>query len=434
MFDDADRQLADELLRRVRCEEFSGDRSRRAVRASVSGSAGPRAVRTSRTVAARRADGRTRPPRSRTPPRSAFVRGGASTTTILVTHHVEEIPRTTTHAALLRQGCLVSSGPIDAVLTDANVTRSFDLPISISTRNSAVASALTSAVSRYHRRSPYRRSCGSWAIDDPGRRVVRRRDVPARDTRAGRTSRRDRAYTPVGHAKTCVFGSTPRRGSIHRRRFATARRLLDLDTDPATIDTTLRSDPALRPLVRATPGIRLPGTADGFELLVRAILGQQVSVRAARTFAGRIAEASGTPLERPLGDVSPTCSRRQSNWRRAGSTRSASRPPERRRSDGSPNSSLGELVLSATADRQQATERLLAVAGMGRGRSRTSRCVPWAIPTRSRSATSACGWGCSSRVGGHTRRDARSRGTLAPMARLRRDASVEQPSRIAWLG
>ena len=83
----------------------------------------------------------------------------------------------------------------------------------------------------------------------------------------------------------------------------TVRRLLDLDADPSTVDAALSSDPTLRPLVRATPGIRLPGAVDGFELVVRAILGQQVSVRAARTFAGRIAEMYGTPLERPAGDV-----------------------------------------------------------------------------------------------------------------------------------
>ena len=53
-------------------------------------------------------------------------------TTMLVTHHVEEIPRTATHAALLREGCLVASGPIATVLTDANVTTCFDLAISVS--------------------------------------------------------------------------------------------------------------------------------------------------------------------------------------------------------------------------------------------------------------------------------------------------------------
>lgn len=84
---------------------------------------------------------------------------------------------------------------------------------------------------------------------------------------------------------------------------ATARRLLDLDTDPGPITETLGADPSLAPLVRAMPGIRLPGTADGFELSVRAILGQQVSVRAARTFAGRLVEAGGTRLRAPDGAI-----------------------------------------------------------------------------------------------------------------------------------
>ena len=52
----------------------------------------------------------------------------ASPTTMLVTHHVEEIPRTATHAALLRRGSLVASGPIQDVLTDADMTACFDLP------------------------------------------------------------------------------------------------------------------------------------------------------------------------------------------------------------------------------------------------------------------------------------------------------------------
>ena len=51
--------------------------------------------------------------------------------TILVTHHLEEIPRTATHAALLRSGRLVASGPIRSVLTDANVSTCFDMPVSV---------------------------------------------------------------------------------------------------------------------------------------------------------------------------------------------------------------------------------------------------------------------------------------------------------------
>src|SRR6185295_19233866 len=61
--------------------------------------------------------------------------GSDTPTTILVTHHVEEIPRTTTHAALLRRGRPVASGPIHEVLTDANVTACFDLPISVAARD-----------------------------------------------------------------------------------------------------------------------------------------------------------------------------------------------------------------------------------------------------------------------------------------------------------
>jgi AraC family transcriptional regulator of adaptative response / DNA-3-methyladenine glycosylase II len=82
-----------------------------------------------------------------------------------------------------------------------------------------------------------------------------------------------------------------------------ARRLLDLDANPAIVDAALAADPKLRVLVRATPGIRVPGAIDGFELAVRAVLGQQITIRAARTFAGRLATAAGTVLDRPVEGV-----------------------------------------------------------------------------------------------------------------------------------
>lgn len=75
------------------------------------------------------------------------------------------------------------------------------------------------------------------------------------------------------------------------------RRLLDADADPIGIDTVLAADPALADSVARTPGIRLPGTVDGTETLVRAVLGQQVSVAAARTAARRLTETVGRPLE-----------------------------------------------------------------------------------------------------------------------------------------
>lgn len=71
------------------------------------------------------------------------------------------------------------------------------------------------------------------------------------------------------------------------------RRLFDLDADPIRIAT------ALGPLAADRPGLRLPGAVDGFEVAVRAVLGQQVSVKAARTLAGRIVARFGDPLRPP---------------------------------------------------------------------------------------------------------------------------------------
>ncbi|WP_230973350.1 DNA-3-methyladenine glycosylase 2 family protein [Aeromicrobium terrae] len=73
------------------------------------------------------------------------------------------------------------------------------------------------------------------------------------------------------------------------------RRLLDLDADPVAIGDVLAADPLLAPSVAEVPGIRLPGQVDGFEVVVRAIVGQQVSVAGARTILGRFAAAYGTP-------------------------------------------------------------------------------------------------------------------------------------------
>jgi AraC family transcriptional regulator of adaptative response / DNA-3-methyladenine glycosylase II len=78
-----------------------------------------------------------------------------------------------------------------------------------------------------------------------------------------------------------------------------ARRTFDLDADPEMIDAALTQDTKLAPLVRRTPGMRVPGTSDAFELVVRAIFGQQVSVPGARTSLGRFAARFGMPLDPP---------------------------------------------------------------------------------------------------------------------------------------
>jgi AraC family transcriptional regulator, regulatory protein of adaptative response / DNA-3-methyladenine glycosylase II len=84
---------------------------------------------------------------------------------------------------------------------------------------------------------------------------------------------------------------------------ARCRRVLDLDADPVAISSQLGEDPTLAPLVGARPGLRMPGCVDGFEVAVRAIVGQQVSVAAARTVLGRLAAEFGEPLAEPDGGL-----------------------------------------------------------------------------------------------------------------------------------
>jgi AraC family transcriptional regulator, regulatory protein of adaptative response / DNA-3-methyladenine glycosylase II len=82
-----------------------------------------------------------------------------------------------------------------------------------------------------------------------------------------------------------------------------ARAILRLDADPDAIAGALGGDPLLGPLVRAVPGRRVPGHPDRAELAVRALLGQQISVAAARTLAGRLTAQLGEPLAAPYGGV-----------------------------------------------------------------------------------------------------------------------------------
>jgi len=74
------------------------------------------------------------------------------------------------------------------------------------------------------------------------------------------------------------------------------RQLLDLDADPVAIFEALRGDPFIGSLVTEHPGRRVPGAADGFEMAVRAVIGQQISVAGARTVAGRLVLAAGETL------------------------------------------------------------------------------------------------------------------------------------------
>jgi AraC family transcriptional regulator of adaptative response / DNA-3-methyladenine glycosylase II len=74
------------------------------------------------------------------------------------------------------------------------------------------------------------------------------------------------------------------------------RRMFDLSADPSQIALHLRRDPMLASRIARRPGLRVPGCWDPFELAVRAVLGQQVTVRGATTLAGRLVRAFGTPV------------------------------------------------------------------------------------------------------------------------------------------
>ena len=77
---------------------------------------------------------------------------------------------------------------------------------------------------------------------------------------------------------------------------ARVRRLLDLDADAEAIDAALAADPVLAPAIAAAPGLRVPGAVDPEEILFRALIGQQVSVPAARTALARLTDALGEPV------------------------------------------------------------------------------------------------------------------------------------------
>lgn len=130
--------------------------------------------------------------------------------------------------------------------------------------------------------------------------------VPGLEHYDGRTFTRV-LDAPGGPALVCLGAVSVRAGSpsaipctvrLHDTRdlvavVARVRRLLDLDADPMAVDAVLGADAALASLVGGRPGLRSPGSVDGFETAVRTIVGQQVSVRGARAVLGRLVAAHG---------------------------------------------------------------------------------------------------------------------------------------------
>jgi AraC family transcriptional regulator of adaptative response / DNA-3-methyladenine glycosylase II len=148
---------------------------------------------------------------------------------------------------------------------------------------------------------------------------------------------------------------------------ARCRWLLDLDADPVAVDATLGADPALAAAVATEPGVRVPRAVDGFEMAVRAIVGQQVSVAGARTTLTRLLHAAGPgpsptdPEPRPLRGFLTAPQLADLPDEAFGmpvARRESLRALARAVAD-------GELDLEPGADRAEATARMLALPGIG---------------------------------------------------------------------
>jgi AraC family transcriptional regulator of adaptative response / DNA-3-methyladenine glycosylase II len=109
------------------------------------------------------------------------------------------------------------------------------------------------------------------------------------------------SIAPAGNNRADVSVRFPDMAALPQI-IARVRRVFDLAADPDAIGAHLSLDPVLAPLVVARPGLRVPGAWDGFELAVRAIFGQQITVPAATRLLGRLVEAHGATLPAAMTD------------------------------------------------------------------------------------------------------------------------------------
>lgn len=170
------------------------------------------------------------------------------------------------------------------------------------------------------------------------------------------------------HAAAAAAGAVACRIELADRRDLTAvtdrtRRLLDLDADPSAIDARLGADAVLGSLVARRPGLRAPGAVDGFEMAIRAVVGQQISVSGARTLLGRIAAEHGSPaFEGPVCRLFPDAGR-------LAAADPATLPMPRSRARTvvaiAEACASGAIGLDPDADREREHAALLALPGIG---------------------------------------------------------------------
>jgi AraC family transcriptional regulator, regulatory protein of adaptative response / DNA-3-methyladenine glycosylase II len=144
------------------------------------------------------------------------------------------------------------------------------------------------------------------------------------------------------------------------------RRLLDLDADPEAVTASLAaSGPVMGPLALANPGRRVPGHVDGNELALRAVLGQQVSVAAARRLGARLVAAYGKPLERPEGTLTHCFPAAETLAAADPGTLAMPRSRALALTGLAAALASGDLSLDPGADRDRASAQLLALPGIG---------------------------------------------------------------------
>ncbi len=174
-------------------------------------------------------------------------------------------------------------------------------------------------------------------------------------------------FTPGGDADAPTIDVEARLASLADLPplVARVRRLFDLDADAVAIDSALSADPRLAASVASTPGIRVPGCLDPHELVFRALIGQQVSVKAARTALARLTAELGDRVDAPAGG--PTRLFPTAAAIAAGGEAVLRGPAARIRTivDVARRLASGDLVVAAERERGELAHDLLAVPGIG---------------------------------------------------------------------
>jgi AraC family transcriptional regulator of adaptative response / DNA-3-methyladenine glycosylase II len=195
---------------------------------------------------------------------------------------------------------------------------------------------------------------------DPTSAFLAPRAVPGIEDPTGGIYRRTVA---LGHGAAVIALDSVIAADLRDRAEAEGAIARLVGPGPDAADEQLAGDPVLAPLIAARPHLRMPGTVDGGELAVRAVLGQQVSLAAARTLAGRLVADAGDPLPEPVGALTHTWPRPEAIAEAAPrmpmprSRRTALAALARALSDG--------LRLDPGADPAEVRAALLALRGIG---------------------------------------------------------------------